>query len=128
MTTKSERIDSLLDVLEADELPQGRGELGGYDGGFCFFGTCCKLFEDETGEVLPKDGLGRYLGETGQCSFLEDEFSVVHDYFGFRDSTGSWVRDGKGYCMSRLNDAGHSFPDLARIIKDNREYIFDEED
>lgn len=113
----------LIDALLSGKYKQATGNLRDSHG-FCCLGVACDVYRKETGKGRwKKNGFGgewEFLvkGEEPKSADLPD---VVANWFGCANNGGMGV-DTMG-CVSSLmghNDAGRSFEEIARMIKEQK--------
>lgn len=113
-----------IDDLLSGKFSQARGRLRRNDS-YCCLGVACERFRRETGqgywandEFVLNDG----ISTTGL------PFEVI-DWYGLNpESTeGAYYENGFGSCLSRQNDDGKSFEEIAEIIKSKPPKLFKEQ-
>jgi hypothetical protein len=118
---KKEVADKWADALESGNFKQTSGALrrGGSDEGFCCLGVLCEL-AIEDGVKIPvtyDDELQKYL--------YNDNFGYppaeVVSWAGLYRFDGSFKNE-TGH-LDQMNDAGVSFADIAKAIRENWENL-----
>lgn len=107
-------------ALRSGEYKQRTGTLGGPQEGYCCLGVACKVYEDETGETLPRTTCGDFAhpGTTSAAGSLDDS---VRDFFGLRTDGGDYGHT----CLWAQNDAvGKTFDEIADIIESEPDGLF----
>jgi len=106
-----------VEALESGKYQQGAQYLC-RDNKFCCLGVACEVLERPK-EV--KDGVVFY---DRCCSWMENNF----DLMGLRDKSGAYGEQNEQILdLSKLNDEGMSFKDIAAFIRENEKAIFKEE-
>ena len=109
-----------LDALESGKFPQGKNKLIS-DDGYCCLGVACEIlgfkrvynnFIDANGKIMSNSLAHNNYKELGLRS-------------PFGDFKGCYNVDGEFYnSLSNMNDAGMSFRQISRYIRDNPTNVF----
>jgi hypothetical protein len=133
--------DALIAALLSGEFGQGRNGLRRPNDRYCCLGVACELYRRTTGQGEWQDGAivdEFFLAGSRSNSFLPDD---VAEYYGLHYAGSLPVEDlspGERYalydrfrrefptmpcsddfppCLSRMNDGGFSFEEIARAIE-----------
>ena len=126
------RVQKLVDALRSGEFSQGKGHLHTNEG-FCCLGVACEIYRRETdlGEwvdhkptykafKLPeKESHLTGTNIAGVTAILPAE---VARWFGFSTTTGIYHENSS---LANDNDIGKTFAEIADIIENNPEGLFD---
>lgn len=108
-----------VEVLESGEYRQGRKRLKSEDR-YCCLGVACELYMHVTGKSLK--GTAFYDEEGTQA--LVENLRVVRDWLGLRDGMGRFFLGGDSTLLTRLNDTGTTFKEIAALIRSEPEGLF----
>lgn len=116
-----ERRERWAQALESGEYAQVGGALRKPDG-FCCLGVACDLYSKEASEPWSQGSLGyEFLGHTGGLP------EPVRVWLGLNSDTGAWDRRGAwSKSLAGKNDAGATFSDIAAIIREAPEGLFND--
>lgn len=109
-----------ISALRSGEYQQGKHKLQTDSNSFCCLGVACKVYEKETGVKLPTDSNGNIKGG---CLY---SYKQVMRWVGLRTDTGK-PKNGS-LPLTKLNDRGISFRDIADILEISPEEYFAQED
>ena len=117
--TREEALELWLATLEQHPERQTQGKLGTNDNKFCCLGQLCDLLYEKNEISTTTDGELKY-GQEGDSMYLPNE---VVDFMGFYDWSGI-IDEGKS-SLAEMNDAGATWPEIAKFIRENPEKVFD---
>lgn len=139
MTIKSQgglnpNAEKWVQRLEKNDLPQTRG-AGHDEKGYCCLMVACVVYEEETGNVLPRNIWGFYTWGTlgapaSRLSANKEEvtasFEDVKEWLGLRTAVGDYTaRPGRDCSLIVLNDEeGLSFLQIASVIRSKPDGLF----
>ncbi|MCA2570674.1 hypothetical protein [Microcystis sp. M42BS1] len=107
-----------VEALRSGEYKQGAGKLRDADNTFCCLGVLCNLHAQEHPDIAKEQNIGTVY--MGRSTLLPREVAEWAE-FGRKEKaatpTGADVCTFRGR-LSRLNDDGHSFTDIADIIEE----------
>lgn len=112
-----------LPALRSGKYKQRVGWLGGEKSGYCVLGVGCRVYEEVTGDVLPKDADGNYAYGNSLAGILYDDFEKVRQWLGLKTDNGSYNNGDN--CLSNDNDNGKSLSAMAGIIENNHIALFE---
>lgn len=113
-----------VNSLRSGNYPQGVGRLGNPEKGLCCLGVGCAVYEEETGDNLPKTSSGDYAGLTLKG------FDVVREWLGLASEQGNFTAKehipGLSYSqLTQLNDEVQwDFEQIADLIESEPEGLF----
>lgn len=121
----NENAQKWVAALRSGEFKQGREWLRTADDGFCCLGVACELYRRETG-----DGEWELNGSSSAWFFVLDDIREGGVLPGrVRAWLGVGHTDG-GSCvttpLTRLNDAGRGFHQIADFIEEHEAVLFKE--
>lgn len=120
MTKKQElgpRQREWVEALRSGKWRQAKGVLKNGDS-FCCLGVACEISGLGEWKVPEEEDREKYLGA---ATVLPEE---VMDFFSFKDEFGS--HENLDSSLTRDNDSGKSFSEIADIIEENAEELFNE--
>jgi hypothetical protein len=121
-----------VEELKSGKYVQTTCHLGGESKGYCCLGVACKVYEEVTGNVLPKDKYGKYLevGEDEEGNYeihdsLTGPYVEVKVWLGLKHKEGLLPFDHEYNSLTSLNDSGrYSFDEIANNIVEHEDYLF----
>lgn len=119
--TKEEAQELWFQALESGEYKQGRNVLQNF-GRYCCLGVACRVYEKYV--LKPK---GESLKIPNYRADLRSPFDVVRDWLGLYD----WFGAPRNYtnnlnsCVVMNDDKKLSFPEIAKILRENRDAYFE---
>lgn len=115
-------VELWLQALESGEWKQAIGSLETPDG-LCCLGVACRLYEQEGGTLQIDSTHPQHTTFNGKSDYLP---KVVMRWLGLSENNGTYFLAGAAKCLSRDNDNGLSFTDIATIIRSEPIGLFDE--
>ena len=114
--TMAQRRQLLVEALESGKYKQTTGSLAD-DKGYCCLGVACEVYQEHVGNLL----IVNYS--------YNNEYMVlpkkVRKWYGFTTRLGTYATSKSGdNALSRDNDDGKSFTEIAAIIKSKPQGLF----
>ncbi len=114
-----------VDALRSGKYKQTTQRLGleQRDGTkrYCCLGVACEIYADENPDSLVRwKGKELYSREYNSGSLSPE----IVKWLGLDDDCGRYTNDRNGYSLSRRNDHGASFEEIADIIESEPEGLF----
>ena len=102
----NDNVKLWVEALRSGEYKQGRGTLGGPDLGYCCLGVACVVYEQQTGEELPKTHFSDLNAIIYRGVNLHASFRVVRDWLGLTSDNGKNMVniDDEEYSLVYAND------------------------
>ena len=107
-----------IDALISGEYNQTKGTLQDKKG-FCCLGVACKVYEQETGNKLPVNEFGTFREDA-----LIREYKCVREWLGLSSGLGRFQETGGDCSLTKLNDEGKSFNEIADLIESEPPGLF----
>lgn len=110
-------------ALRSGEYKQTHGVLKNSDNRYCCLGVACEIFskENEGGfEYIH----GEFYFKSGDEERVGSPPTNVVKYFGLISEFGIWG-EGDGESLVGMNDNGKSFEEIAQIIEEEPEGLFE---
>jgi len=113
--------EELATRLESGKYPQGTCALRKDNDEFCCLGVLSEMAV-EAGVIPPPIlnviGVYQYGDETGYETGVLHR--VIMEWAGMKTVVGKYIdEDGYTHLLTEKNDAGDSFPEIAKIIREN---------
>ncbi len=114
-----ERKELWLAALESGEFEQGKRELRTSDGRYCCLGVACEVYRRETGDgSWLSDAFNSYDFKPGDGDSAWSSLPpAVAEWYGLPSHDPTVVGPNGREALAMLNDAGHSFAEIAGWIR-----------
>lgn len=118
---KTDIRDRWVEALRSGEYSQGYGELA-IDGRYCCLGVLCEIAVQDG--IVTKENIGStdFVRYRSTSNRLDSGRSIlpeaVKEWAGLDSINPSATRNGRGGTLSRFNDNGASFQEIAFLIEE----------
>lgn len=119
-----EVVREWVEALRSGKYKQGTKKLRTTNDEYCCLGVLCELAVKHG--VIHRVGEGYGMAGDVYADIFELPYSVT-EWSGIKDSAGSYY-DVEPKALSRLNDDGMNFSEIANIIESNPEGLFRKEE
>jgi hypothetical protein len=101
-------------ALRSGDYTQGIERLQTDDGDYCCLGVACKVYAKANNIKLAID----------REEDLSDGFIEVQKWFGLQSGNGSFPSNNTQDSLTKLNDQGKTFEEIADFIESNPDGLF----